>query len=334
MRLHIVGLFLFAAALASAQNAPKMVLEDPIKDFGTVVKGEVLNYTFSVRNTGAADLIISDARPSCGCTIAQFDKVIKPGEIGKINAKLETKDFKGPINKTITVVSNDLENPNAKLFLKANVKAVVDILPDGNLRFTKLKRESFKVQRLLVTEEGGFDFKVVKTESSQPWITVTAAPAPKENMMANYPNAQYEITAAIGPEAPVGMANETAVITTNSPKMPVLKIKVLGLVRPDIMASPPKLEMGAVEAAPDFTRMVRVRDNAKSGTFEILSSSVSLPFFTVVQDVMKKGEEYILELKFNASPPKGEFNGRIIIKTNSAIEEYKVIEIPVTGSVK
>jgi hypothetical protein len=334
MRLRAVGLFLLVSVWASAQNAPKMVLEDPIKDFGTVVRGEVLDCSFAVKNTGAADLIISDARPSCGCTIAQFDKVIKPGQIGKINAKLETKDFKGPINKTITVVSNDLENPNAKLFLKANVKAVVDILPDGNLRFTKLKREPFKVQRLLVTEESGFDFKVVKTEASQPWITITAAPAPKENMMVNYPNAQYEITATIGPEAPVGMANETATITTNSPKMPILKIKVLGLVRPDVMASPPKLEMGAVEATSDFTRMVRVRDNSKSQTFEILSSSITLPFFTVVQDVMKKGEEFILELKFNTTPPKGEFAGKIIIRTNSAIEEYKTIEIPVTGSVK
>jgi len=334
MRLRAVCFILLVAALSAAQNAPKMVLEDPIKDFGTVVKGEVLEWTYSVKNIGSADLVITDARPSCGCTVAQFDKVVKPGESGKIHAKLETKDFKGPINKIVTVVSNDLENPNARLFLKANIKAVVDVLPDANLRFTKLKREPFQVKRLLVTEETGSDFKVLKAEASQPWIKVAWAPAPKENLAANYTNAQYELTATVGPEAPVGMVNETATVTTNSAKMPVVKLKVLGLVRADIMASPPKLELGGVEAAPDFQRMVKIKDNTKSGTFEIVSATCSLLFFAVSQDVVSKGEDYNVVLKFSTTPPKGEFSGKIIVKTNSAIAEYQTLEIPVTGTVK
>ena len=334
MYLRTVSLMLMVAAFSFGQNAPKMILEDPIKDFGTVVKGDVLEWSFTVKNTGTADLVITDARPSCGCTVAQFDKAIKPGETGKINAKLETKDFKGVINKTITVVSNDLENPNARIFLKANIKAVVDILPDANLRFTKLKKESTKVQRLLVTEEGGFDFKVLKAEGSQPWIKIETAPAPKENTVANYPNTQYEITATIGPDAPVGMVNETAALTTTSKKMPVAKLKILGLVRSDVMASPPKLELGTVEAAPDFQRLLKVKDNTKSGTFEIVSAQCSIPFFTVSQETVTKGEDYNLVLKFSQTPPKGEFSGKVIIKTNSPIDEYKSIEIPVTGSVK
>ena len=49
---------------------------------------------------------------------------------------------------------------------------------------------------------------------------------------------------------------------------------------------------------------------------------------------MKKGEEYLLELKFGTTPKKGEFNGKVVVKTNSPHEEYKTLEIPVTGSVK
>jgi hypothetical protein len=325
--------FLCAAALF-AQNAPKLVLEDAIHDFGVVVKGDVVEWAYSLKNAGTADLTITDARPSCGCTVAQWDKVIKPGETGKVTAKLETKDFKGPINKTITIVSNDPETPQARLFLKATVKAVVDLVPDVNFRFNKLKRESGQVKRLLVTEEDGFEFKVTKTEASQPWIKFDVAPAPQEVRQANYPNAQYEVTAIIGPEAPVGMVNESGTLYTTSPKMPALKVKIMGLVRPDVMASPPRLEMGTVEAAPDFSRMLKVRDNTKSGTFELTAVTCTVPFLTVAQEVVNKNEEYNLVVKFSTTPPKGDFSGKVVVKTNAAAEEFKTIEIPVSGTVK
>ena len=63
MRLRAVCFILLVAALAAAQNAPKMVLEDPIKDFGTVVKGEILEWTYSVKNIGTADLVITVTAP-------------------------------------------------------------------------------------------------------------------------------------------------------------------------------------------------------------------------------------------------------------------------------
>jgi len=327
-------LVLLCSAALFAQNAPRLVLEDAIHDFGSVVKGEVVEWSFVLRNSGAADLIVTDARPSCGCTVAQWDKVIKPGETGKVAVKLETKDFKGPINKTITVVSNDIETPQARLFIKANIKAIVDLLPDANFRFNKLKREATKVQRLLVTEEDGFEFKVVKTEASQPWIKLDAVPAPQEVKQANYPNAQYEVTATIGPEAPVGMVNETATLFTTSVKMPSVKVKIMGLVRPDVMASPPRLEMGTVEPEADFQRMLKVRDNTKAGNFELSSVTCTVPFLTVAQEVVNKGEEYNLVVKFSSPPPKGDFNGKIVVKTNAAADEFKTIEIPISGTVK
>ena len=334
MKQSVWLLALLCSVSLFAQNAPKLVLEDAIHDFGVVVKGDVLEWSFTIKNAGSADLVVTDARPSCGCTVAQWDKVIKAGETGKVSTKLETKDFKGPINKTITVISNDPETPQSRLFLKATVNAVVDILPDANFRFNKLKRESTQVQRLLVTEQDGFEFKVVKTEGSQPWIKLEAAPAPQENRQAKYPNAQYEITATIGPEAPVGMVNETATIYTTNTKLPALKVKILGLVRPDVMASPPRLELGAVEAGPDFQRMLKVRDNTKSGTFELTGVSSTVPFITVVQEAVAKGEEYNLVLKFSQTPPKGDFNGKVVIRTNAAADEFKVMEIPLSGTVK
>ena len=63
---------------------------------GTVPKGQVIETDFVIKNTGGSDLVITDARPSCGCTVSSFDKVIKPGAEGKVHTSVDTKSFSGP----------------------------------------------------------------------------------------------------------------------------------------------------------------------------------------------------------------------------------------------
>ena len=88
------------AAAKSSAAAPKIEISPETKDAGTVAKGQMVEATFVVKNTGGSDLMISDARPSCGCTVASFDKIIKPGAEGKIQSSVDTKSFSGPISSS------------------------------------------------------------------------------------------------------------------------------------------------------------------------------------------------------------------------------------------
>jgi len=101
------------AQTAETEKAPRLTLVEPIKDFGTVAKGEKLNWTFTVKNTGNADLEILSARPACGCTVAEFDKVIKPGQTGKVVSVVDTAGFTGPIAKSVALETNDPAAPSA-----------------------------------------------------------------------------------------------------------------------------------------------------------------------------------------------------------------------------
>ena len=74
-------------------KAPRLTLVEPVKDFGTVPKGKKIDWAFEITNTGTADLEILAAKPTCGCTVADFDKVIKPGETGKLAAHVDTEQF-------------------------------------------------------------------------------------------------------------------------------------------------------------------------------------------------------------------------------------------------
>jgi len=90
-----------------ADNLPVIEFEKEIHDFGKVIQGERVSYGFKFKNTGKSDLVITQVKTSCGCTVPKFKKEpIKPGEERIITVTFNSSGRKGIQNKTITVLSN------------------------------------------------------------------------------------------------------------------------------------------------------------------------------------------------------------------------------------
>jgi len=86
---------------------PVINFENTDHDFGTIVEGQKVSYTYKIKNTGEAPLIIQSAQPSCGCTVPTFSKEPIPvGGSGFVTAEFDSKGKPGINNKTITVTSN------------------------------------------------------------------------------------------------------------------------------------------------------------------------------------------------------------------------------------
>lgn len=86
---------------------PDIKFNKDIHDFGTIKAGEKVNYTFSFTNTGDADLIVSDARASCGCTASDYTKEpIKPGKKGTLKVSFDSTGKPGQQQKTVTLTTN------------------------------------------------------------------------------------------------------------------------------------------------------------------------------------------------------------------------------------
>lgn len=86
---------------------PVMEFEKKEHDFGTINQGDKVVYTFNFKNTGEADLIISNAVGSCGCTVPEYPKeAVKPGESGKMKVSFDSAGKSGQQQKTITVTAN------------------------------------------------------------------------------------------------------------------------------------------------------------------------------------------------------------------------------------
>lgn len=88
-------------------NIAVMTFEETRYQFGTVKKGEVVKKTFTFTNTGTAPLLISDARSTCGCTVADYPKhLILPGKEGSIKVEFDTKNKSGKQHKPVTLTAN------------------------------------------------------------------------------------------------------------------------------------------------------------------------------------------------------------------------------------
>ena len=80
-------------------------------NFGQVKQGERVGYIFKYTNTGDADLVLTAATASCGCTVPKYSKKpVPPGGKGTIEAVFDTSGREGLQTKTVVVQSNAQNN--------------------------------------------------------------------------------------------------------------------------------------------------------------------------------------------------------------------------------
>lgn len=89
-------------------DLPVISFDSTTYNFGEIAIGEKVKHTFKFRNTGSAPLVITDVKPSCGCTsLKDWPKdPIKAGEAGQISVEFNSDGFPGDISKSIMVHTN------------------------------------------------------------------------------------------------------------------------------------------------------------------------------------------------------------------------------------
>jgi len=217
-----------AAGSADAGHAvPVMMVPQTSMDAGGVVQGEVLSLEYTIRNQGEAPLTI-DARPSCGCTVAEYDHTIAPGAEGRLTARINTAGFSGPITKSVLLRTNDPETPTLSLTARLDVHPVLELVPRPMLRLgTGDGAAATGSVVLQATGEAAQDFTVTGLEPAQPYVKATARRLGADG--ASGP-ARYEITVSLAEDAPKGFLNVPVTIHTDYPKAAAVQLRVVGTV--------------------------------------------------------------------------------------------------------
>jgi len=118
---------------ANSTNFPIITFDQKEHDFGEIEAKTQVETTFKYTNTGAAPLVITDIKSTCGCTVPKdwSKEPLAVGESGEFTVKFNGSG-KNAVSKTITVTANT-EGGKETVKIKAFVK------PDPNAPATPVK---------------------------------------------------------------------------------------------------------------------------------------------------------------------------------------------------
>jgi hypothetical protein len=321
-----------AGVAADAANGPKLVVPEKIKDIGTVAQGEVVNVEFALVNEGDETLEIKAVRPTCGCTVADFDREIAAGKTGYVKARLETRDFSGPISKSILIMTNDPSEPTVTVVIKTTVHPYVEILPRALVRFNAVQHEPMEQKITVAAAEDNLDFKVTGAKSSVPYLNTTVRELTKDELLAGKSPRQYEVAMSLKDDAPVGPVNAEINVVTNHPKAANVPVKVFGVVRALLGVTPSQVQFGSVAAKSKPGRNLILVNNRSGGAkVEVKSASVNDAAFDAEVVTIEAGRRYQITVTVKADASPGPRDAVLTLKTSDS--EFPELDVPVRANI-
>jgi hypothetical protein len=306
----------------SSEGTPHIQFEETTYDFGQVKEGIQVIHIFTFKNVGTATLVLGKIRTSCGCTAAVVsEQEIPPGGQGEIKVTFDTKNRRGKSHKTITVSSNDPDQPNMQLSISGEILVDVDITPHY-VNFGNIKRGEEHTKSVKVRFPHDPTLRVTRVESLTEGITAKQGATKSD---------ETEIQIRVDRKAPVGRLSGRVKIHTTSPNKPTDVIMVVVHVMGEIMVEPSSLSGVFLKGNPKTLRSI---DLTKKGEKNLKIEKVeeNTGRFTTNVAEVKKGEHYRIELSLREDAELGSFRGTLRIYTNHT--DQRVIEVRLSGSIK
>ena len=321
-----------ATTFAQTEGSPTLVVASKVMDAGTVSQGTTVDAVFDLVNEGDTKLVIKAVRPTCGCTVADFDKEIAPGATGHIKAKLDTKDFSGPISKSILVMTDDPQSPTVTLVIKANIRPFVEILPRPLIRFNAVLNEPMNQTFIVVGADPEAALTVRSVESSVPFLATSMRQLGGDELIEGKSKSQYEITLSLTDDAPVGPVNAVLSVNTDLKEAPKVPVKVYGVIRALIHVTPSQVQFGSVEAKSRPGRNLIVVNNRSGGVkVSVQAASINDAAFNAEVVTIEQGRRYQITVTVKPDATPGPRDAVLTIKTSDA--EFPEVEVPVRANI-
>lgn len=322
-------LCLLLAAPVALAAAPRAEVVEAVVDVGTVPRGESIERTFEIRNTGDQPLELVEVRPTCGCTVADYDRSIAPGGSGRVRAVVDTAKFRGAIAKSVRVFTNDAVTPEIELVIKADVRALVEVDP-GYARFLTVLGQAAEPSQQLIWPETDEGLEVLSVRSPYPFLAASFREATEDERRSGRAGRQWVVELRLQPSAPMGPLADYVLVRTSSPRLPELKIPVSGFVRPVVAVVPAAADFGRKDLSEPQQAVLELT-HLGAGALTLGAVSSSLGGLETALEPLEAGKRYRLVVTLPAGMAKGPFAGQLTIPTSSRAQP--VLEIAVRGTV-
>jgi hypothetical protein len=336
------------------------------KNFGKVMQGDVLNHVFKLQSSGEEDLVIKQAKPTCGCTVAQitvqqadgtmapytFGGPIPPGRKVEISATLHTQNKRGHASSRINVFSNDPRG-QSQFGLEAEVDPYFQVNP-VSINFNTLSAKDMATDKASISTTRGEKVKLTAVKDNMPQgmkVDLKALDADAEGKAS-----RWELVSTVGPGLAEGNLAFAVPLRSDLPipggeklpngTMPTYEVSltIMGRVTGMISFNPQFVSLGLIRPGQVVSRSVRITSHDPE--FKLTEPKVSVQgrdsadweyakyFKSVTRPAQgeKPGETAVdVELILNGMPEtlNGSFSGILSIQVGHP--EKPEIKLPITG---
>ncbi len=216
-QLFIITLCVFGISFSQ----PKLSLDKPEVDLGTIYSGMKKQGKIVLTNTGNDTLRIYSVQPSCGCTtVKQPKSILLPFESDVAELEFNSSGYHGKVEKHINIVTNDPLSQYSSVRLIADVKEELESITHstfiwlGNIDLNKTVTQGTSLKNI-----SDHRIKIINFIASSPSISIKT-----EKKMLN-PNDTLDVQITIKPDK-VGYGSDYFTIETDSKNQPNVEIRV------------------------------------------------------------------------------------------------------------
>lgn len=307
-------------AAAEPEGAPPspLVPVEPKFDSGDLVKGDVVEHTFVLRNTGMEPVTIAGIAQSCGCMTTSFDPAtIPPAGQGSVRVTFDTRTVTGTGSALLKAYLVGREEPAATLEVEFNVSSKLLAHP-GYARWIYVQQERTGTIGQTMYAADGADFEIVSAEPPTPSIKVTWREAKPEERVKGHEGRQWRLEPTLDPNAPVGAITGTIAVKTTHPRQKTMWLPVSGFVRPVIHIEPQRGDLGTLSLSEPTRVQYDVR-NFATEPIAVTGVTTDVPGVKVTLQPVQAGRRYKVVVELDpAAMKEGPFAGQVRITTDSA----------------
>ncbi|PLX89677.1 MAG: hypothetical protein C0619_10760 [Desulfuromonas sp.] len=219
MRDLFIGLVLVLIAVP-AWGAPQVKVETSSYDFGEVVHGDKVDYTFRFRNVGDDILVIESVHSSCGCTAALLSaKRIAPGDTGEIRTTFDSSNFRDAVTKTITMTTNDPQSSTVRFQLQGQVRQELSLTP-ARIGFGTLAPGAKVEETVIISNTSGETVTLEAPRTTNPSLQASLEKTSLE------PGQQVELSITAQVPQDAKRLSGYVMVDTSYAKVPTLRLSV------------------------------------------------------------------------------------------------------------
>lgn len=310
-----------------AEAAPRIETNRLLLELGELTAGETAELEFPLVNTGTEPLRIERVIASCGCTTASHPRTLKPGEKGVLKINLVSHPlWSGPVEKQITVVSNDPEQPSLNLQIVARMRPLFHYAPRIPIGVNYKKGDVIR-QVLTVTSATNPPTEVIRVVADGAGTEARLLPAESSDRPGV---ARVEIV--LRPPEQGGDFTRFITLQTTHSRVPAIAIPIAGVSEDAISVSPPLLRLEGLSAGADTGKPRPIILYKRGGSFRVLEVRTDTPALQAELSDAFGTDLYEISIRYLGGWKKGKSTGKIVIVTDNAAAPR--LEVPYVATIE